>query len=170
MRRPSPAKTRRAADQIGEHVLAWRKLQGLTADQVSQRAGISHPTLRKVENGSRNDEIEAIMLDVRDVYPDERELSMTETEFGAENFLLLEGTDNWELAGDFTLHVLSPKPPYSAKTGWVTLNYSYGSGSASTSKPYNGFTQGLIDKARDVPTDDIASDVLLAMLEPDEAS
>jgi len=51
MRRPSPAKTYRAADQIGQHVLAWRKLQGLTADQVCQRAGISRPTLRKVETG-----------------------------------------------------------------------------------------------------------------------
>lgn len=51
MRRPSPAKTRRAADRIGEDVLVWRKLQGLTADQVCQRAGISRPTLRKVETG-----------------------------------------------------------------------------------------------------------------------
>lgn len=51
MRRPSPPKTLRAADQIGQYVLAWRKLQGLTADQVCQRAGISRPTLRKLEKG-----------------------------------------------------------------------------------------------------------------------
>ncbi len=51
MRRPSPARTRRAADQIGQHVLVWRKLQGLTAEQVCQRAAISRPTLRKIEKG-----------------------------------------------------------------------------------------------------------------------
>lgn len=51
MRRPSPAKTLRAASQIGDHVLTWRKLQSLTAEQVCQRAGISRPTLRKVEQG-----------------------------------------------------------------------------------------------------------------------
>lgn len=61
MRRPSPAKTRRAADQIGEHVLAWRKLQGLTADQVCQRAGISRPTLRKVETGDPSVTLETFL-------------------------------------------------------------------------------------------------------------
>lgn len=61
MRRPSPAKTRRAADQIGQHVLAWRKLQGLTADQVCQRAGISRPTLRKVENGDPTVTVETFL-------------------------------------------------------------------------------------------------------------
>jgi transcriptional regulator with XRE-family HTH domain len=51
VRRPSPAKTHRAAVSIGEHVVTWRKLRGLTAEQVCQRAGISRPTLRKVETG-----------------------------------------------------------------------------------------------------------------------
>lgn len=51
MKRPSPAKTKRAAREIGEHITAWRKLQHLTAEQVCQRAGISRPTLRKVEQG-----------------------------------------------------------------------------------------------------------------------
>lgn len=51
MRRPSPAKTKLAANHIAEHVVTWRKLNGLTADQICQRAGISRPTLRKVESG-----------------------------------------------------------------------------------------------------------------------
>lgn len=51
MRRPSPAKTRLAASHIGEYVVAWRKLQDLTAEQVCQRAAISRPTLRKIESG-----------------------------------------------------------------------------------------------------------------------
>jgi transcriptional regulator with XRE-family HTH domain len=52
MRRPSPAKTVLAAKHIGEYVVTWRKLNGLTADQVCQRSGISRPTLRKVETGN----------------------------------------------------------------------------------------------------------------------
>lgn len=51
MRRPSPAKVVLASERIGEHVVTWRRLLGLTAAQVAQRAGISAPTLRKLEHG-----------------------------------------------------------------------------------------------------------------------
>jgi transcriptional regulator with XRE-family HTH domain len=61
MRRPSPAKTRIAAERIGEHTLTWRKLHGLTAEQVCQRAGISRPTLRKVETGDPTVTVETFL-------------------------------------------------------------------------------------------------------------
>lgn len=61
MKRPSPAKTHRAAREIGEHVTAWRKLQNLTAEQVCQRAGISRPTLRKVEQGDPTVSLETFL-------------------------------------------------------------------------------------------------------------
>ncbi len=61
MRRPSPARTRLAADRIGEHVVTWRKLNGLTAEQVCQRAGISRPTLRKVESGDPTVSLETFL-------------------------------------------------------------------------------------------------------------
>lgn len=51
MKRPSPAKVGLAAERIGSHVVTWRRLLGLTAEQVAQRAGISAPTLRKIEHG-----------------------------------------------------------------------------------------------------------------------
>jgi transcriptional regulator with XRE-family HTH domain len=51
MVRPVPARTRLAAQRIGAHVAAWRKLQGLTAEQVADRAGLSRGTLRRLENG-----------------------------------------------------------------------------------------------------------------------
>jgi len=51
VRRPSPAKVLLAAERIGQHVVTWRRLLGLTAEQVAQRAGISAPTLRKLEHG-----------------------------------------------------------------------------------------------------------------------
>lgn len=44
-------RTTRQAAAIGENLRAWRKLLDLTAQQVADRAGISRPTLRKLENG-----------------------------------------------------------------------------------------------------------------------
>lgn len=45
------ARTRRAAKELGERCVEWRKLQDLTAEQLAQRAGISSPTLWKLESG-----------------------------------------------------------------------------------------------------------------------
>lgn len=50
MPRPS-SRVKAAAVSIGEQLVAWRKLQGLTAVQVSERAGISRATLRRIETG-----------------------------------------------------------------------------------------------------------------------
>ncbi|WP_454117648.1 helix-turn-helix domain-containing protein [Microbacterium lacticum] len=36
---------------FGEHVRGWRMVLGLTAQQVSERAGITRDTLRKIEAG-----------------------------------------------------------------------------------------------------------------------
>lgn len=47
----SSARTVRAARQIGEHIAVWRKLQNLTAEQVAERAGVSRPTISKLERG-----------------------------------------------------------------------------------------------------------------------
>ena len=44
-------RTDRKAVEIGENLRAWRKLLGLTSQQVADRAGISRLTLRKLENG-----------------------------------------------------------------------------------------------------------------------
>lgn len=37
--------------EFGQHVRGWRMVLGLTAQQVSERAGITRDTLRKVEAG-----------------------------------------------------------------------------------------------------------------------
>jgi transcriptional regulator with XRE-family HTH domain len=39
------------ATEIGENLRTWRKLLGLTAEQVSERAQISIATYSKLENG-----------------------------------------------------------------------------------------------------------------------
>ncbi|MBW3085902.1 hypothetical protein KEM60_02113 [Austwickia sp. TVS 96-490-7B] len=36
---------------FGEHIRGWRMVLGLTAQQVSERAGITRDTLRKIETG-----------------------------------------------------------------------------------------------------------------------
>lgn len=57
------ARTRRAAKELGERCAEWRKLQNLTAQQVAQRAGISNPTLWKLESGDPGVSL-GIFLDV----------------------------------------------------------------------------------------------------------
>lgn len=48
----SSARTVRAARQLGENIATWRKLQNLTAAQLAERAGVSRPTISKLEHGS----------------------------------------------------------------------------------------------------------------------
>lgn len=49
--KPTPVRVRRAAADLGAHLRAWRKLQGLTAQQLAERANISRDTLRRLETG-----------------------------------------------------------------------------------------------------------------------
>ena len=44
----------RQMKEFGEHVRGWRMVLGLTAQQVSERAGITRDTLRKIEAGNPN--------------------------------------------------------------------------------------------------------------------
>ncbi|MGH3349711.1 MAG: helix-turn-helix domain-containing protein [Nocardioides sp.] len=50
-KRPLSAKSRRTARTLGDYVSTFRRLQGLTAEQVADRAGITRNTLRKLEQG-----------------------------------------------------------------------------------------------------------------------
>lgn len=49
--KPTPVRVSRAAAQLGDHIQTWRKLQGLTAQQLAERANITRDTLRRVETG-----------------------------------------------------------------------------------------------------------------------
>lgn len=51
MPRPVPFKTEQASKDIGKHLAAWRKLRGLTAEQVAARAGVTRQTVRRLESG-----------------------------------------------------------------------------------------------------------------------
>jgi transcriptional regulator with XRE-family HTH domain len=47
----TPLSVTRSLRLLGTHVSNWRKLNGLTAAQVAERAGISRDTLRVIEQG-----------------------------------------------------------------------------------------------------------------------
>lgn len=51
MARPTSIRTRHAAETLGDHLRTWRKLQGLTAQQVAERAGVSRHTVGRLERG-----------------------------------------------------------------------------------------------------------------------
>jgi len=49
--RPLSTRSAKAAVELGNSLATFRKLQGLTAAQVSDRAGITRNTLRNLERG-----------------------------------------------------------------------------------------------------------------------
>ncbi len=51
MKRRTSARTVRAAREIGTHLNTWRKLLGLTAEDVAERAGVARSTYRRLETG-----------------------------------------------------------------------------------------------------------------------
>lgn len=51
MPRPMSFKTTQSAEEIGAQLAAWRKLRGLTAQQVAERAGLTRQTVSRLERG-----------------------------------------------------------------------------------------------------------------------
>ncbi len=51
MRRPIPFHTQQVATNIGANLAAWRKLLGLTAQQVAERSGTTRQTIGRLEKG-----------------------------------------------------------------------------------------------------------------------
>lgn len=59
--RPLSSKARRTAHTLGEYLSTFRRLQGLTAEQVSDRAGINRGTLRRLEQGDASVGLEVFL-------------------------------------------------------------------------------------------------------------
>lgn len=51
MKRPTSPKTKLAAKQIGENIATWRKLYGLTSQDLADKAAVSRTTISRLENG-----------------------------------------------------------------------------------------------------------------------
>lgn len=58
---PTPFPVQRALRQFGEDIVTWRKLQGLTAAQVADRAGVNVTTLRRLEHGEGSISLENLL-------------------------------------------------------------------------------------------------------------
>lgn len=58
-------RTHQAAAHLGNDLVTWRKLLGYTAAQVSDRAGISRPTLTKIEHGDPGVSLGAVLAVAR---------------------------------------------------------------------------------------------------------
>lgn len=73
---PVPPAITHALRSLGEHVGNWRRLQGLTASLLAQRAGISRDTLRAIESGRGTTSVESLIRVLRG-------LGISETVVGA---------------------------------------------------------------------------------------
>lgn len=57
----TPIAVSRAMREIGSQVATWRRLRRLTLVQVAERAGISVPTVRSIENASGSPSMENVL-------------------------------------------------------------------------------------------------------------
>lgn len=48
---PTPLPVQRALTRLGDDLATWRRLRGLTASEVADRAGVSTDTLTRLERG-----------------------------------------------------------------------------------------------------------------------
>jgi transcriptional regulator with XRE-family HTH domain len=51
----------RALRTVGENFAVWRKLRGLTEEQVADRAGVSRGTVRRLESGTSSVSLENML-------------------------------------------------------------------------------------------------------------
>jgi transcriptional regulator with XRE-family HTH domain len=61
MATPTPLPVQRAARDFGEHLVAWRKLRGLTVGQVADRAGVSEKTVSRLATDPGSVSLENVM-------------------------------------------------------------------------------------------------------------
>lgn len=62
---PTPLAVRRALRRFGGDISTWRKLQGLTAAQVGDRAGVHQQTVLRLEHGEGSVSLENTFRIVR---------------------------------------------------------------------------------------------------------
>lgn len=61
MKRPTPMKTTLAAKAVGESVNTWRKLRGLTVQQLAEKANASRSTITRLEHGDPSVSFETVL-------------------------------------------------------------------------------------------------------------
>ena len=61
MKRPTPARTKLACKTIGESLTTWRKLRGLTVQQLADKANASRSTITRLEKGDPSVSLETFL-------------------------------------------------------------------------------------------------------------
>lgn len=64
-RRQTPLPVRRAASEIAQHIVTWRKLRGLTQAQLADRAGLARGTVRRIEAADMGVSLENVLRVLR---------------------------------------------------------------------------------------------------------
>lgn len=64
-KRPTPRPVRRALDTVGDQLAAWRKLRGLTQQQLAERAGVGRVTVIRLEDGDGGVSLESLLRILR---------------------------------------------------------------------------------------------------------
>jgi transcriptional regulator with XRE-family HTH domain len=81
-------KTERDLVRFGDNLLRWRKLHGLTAQLVAERAGVTRATLRSIERGEGTARLENVFAVLRVLGQSEAVIAATEpmnTDLGRAN-------------------------------------------------------------------------------------
>lgn len=58
--RTSPARKRQLI-RLGQNIVAWRELQGLSASELARRAHVTRDTLRSIETGTGAPRLDSVM-------------------------------------------------------------------------------------------------------------
>ena len=61
MKRPTPVRTTLATKRIGESINTWRKLRGLTVQQLADKANASRSTISRLESGDPSVSFETVL-------------------------------------------------------------------------------------------------------------
>lgn len=60
-RQTAPLPVRRALRECGSHIQVWRKLRGLTQEQLAERAGVTRRTVSRMERGDGEVRVEIFL-------------------------------------------------------------------------------------------------------------
>lgn len=61
MKRPTSVRAKLAAKSIGESINTWRKLRGLTVQQLAEKANASRSTITRLEHGDPSVSFETVL-------------------------------------------------------------------------------------------------------------
>lgn len=67
MKRALPFRTRQTAKDIGHSIGDWRRMQGITSNELADMAGVSRSTLSRLENGDPSVSL-ATLLNICNVF------------------------------------------------------------------------------------------------------